>query len=86
MRLAVDTRHCTSLIANAAVDGTVSDPQCGILPRGGTLRLAFTATHPAGFATFEFKVVRGNGNPVGVDTAGRVTASPAEHGYTLLGT
>ncbi len=46
MRLAVDTRHCASLIADAAVDGTVSDPECGILPRGSTLRLAFTASHP----------------------------------------
>jgi hypothetical protein len=85
MRLAVDRRHCTSLIADAAVDGTVSDPDCGILPRGSTLRLAFTASHPAGFATFSFGVVRGNGNPVGVETAGLVTASTAEHGYTLVG-
>ena len=59
MRLKIDRDHCVSLIADAAVDGTSADPQCGILHRGTNATLAFTASHPHDRATFSFGVVRG---------------------------
>ncbi len=85
MRLKVDRAHCTSLIADAAVDGTASDPQCGILHRGTNATLAFTAFHPRDLATFGFGVVRGNGNDVGANTAGLVSAATAHNGYARVG-
>jgi hypothetical protein len=85
MRVKVDRAHCASAIANAAVDGTVSDPQCGILHRGLHATLGFTASHPHDRATFGFGVVRGNGHNVGADTAGFVSAPTAHNGYTRLG-
>lgn len=86
MRLKVDRNHCVSLIANAVVDGTAADPQCGILHRGANATLAFTASHPNDRATFSFDVVRGNGNDVGADTAGLVSAATAQNGYNRVGT
>ena len=86
MRLAVDRNGCTSHIADASVDGTASDPQCGILHKGTTARLAFTASHPHDYATFSFGVVRGNGNDVGADSSGLVSAATTEHGYARAGT
>lgn len=85
MRLKVDREHCVSLIADAAVDGTASDPQCGILHRGSMATLAFTASHPNNRATFGFDVERGNGNDVGATTAGFVSAATAANGYARAG-
>lgn len=86
MRLKIDRAHCSSSIGNAAVDGTTSDPQCGILHRGTNAMLSFTAVHPRDRATFSWGVVRGNGNDVGASTAGLVSAPTTEHGYTRSGT
>lgn len=86
MRLKVDRAHCTSSIGNAAVDGTTSDPQCGVLHRGNNATLSFSVSHPRNRATFGFTVVRGNGNDVGENTAGLVGAATAEHGYARIGT
>jgi hypothetical protein len=86
MRLKVDRNHCASSIANVVVDGTASDPQCGVLHRGTTATLAFTASQPLNRATFSFDVVRGNGNDVGEDTGGFVEAGTSVHGYTRSGT
>jgi len=85
LRLKVDRDHCVSLIADAAVDGTSSDPQCGVLHRGANATLAFTASHPHDRATFSFGVVRGNGNDVGANTGGFVSAATANNGYTRAG-
>jgi hypothetical protein len=86
MRLKVDRDHCVSLIADAAVDGTSADPDCGILHHGANATLAFTASHPQNRATFGFGVVRGNGNDVGANTAGFVSAATAHPGYVRVGT
>lgn len=85
MRIKVDREHCSSSIGNAAVDGSTSDPQCGILHKGANATLSFTASHPRDRATFGWNVVRGNGNNVGADTAGLVSAATAEHGYARSG-
>jgi hypothetical protein len=84
--LKVDRDHCASLIADATVDGGPADPQCGILHRGTSARLAFTASQPHDRATFRFGVVRGNGNDVGANTGGFVSAATAHGGYTRVGT
>ncbi len=86
MRLKVDRDHCVSLIADALMDGTGADPQCGILHRGTTATLAFTASQPQDRATFSFEVVRGNGNDVSANTGGFVSAAAANNGYTRTGT
>ena len=85
MRLKVDRSHCASAIADAAVDGSAADPQCGILHRGTNATLAFTASHPHDRATFSFGVVRGNGNDVGANTGGFVSAATANNGYARVG-
>lgn len=86
LRLNVDRASCTGGIGNAEVDGSASDPQCGILYKGKNATLTFDAGHPRNRATFGFRVVRGNGNDVGANTGGLVGAATAQHGYVRSGT
>ena len=85
MRLKVDRDPCTSAIADALMDGAGADPECGILHRGTNATLAFTASQPHDRATFSFGVVRGNGNDVGANTGGFVSAATANNGYARVG-
>lgn len=63
----VDKRMCVADIAPPTLGGATADPECGGLTftgTGGTVQMPYTATHPGGFFTFSWSIVRGAGNPV----------------------
>ena len=81
--LHVNNEACSAAIAPPAIGASVADPCCGVLRYGSTgapVSLAWTASHPHGFARHDFSVVRGVSSvyaqsdvPVG---AGSFSATP----------
>lgn len=67
---------CTASIAPPAIGGGVADPCCGVLhyAPSDTVTMAWTASHPHGFASYSFDVVRGIS---GVFSAGGAVAGGA---------
>jgi hypothetical protein len=71
--LHVNNEACSAFIAPPAIGGTLADPCCGVLKYGSgdSVTLGWQASHPHGFATYSFSVVRGvsgvysNGGGVG---------------------
>jgi hypothetical protein len=59
--LHVNNEACSAFISPPAIGGTVADPCCGVLKYGpgDSVTLAWQASHPHGFATYSFGVVRG---------------------------
>ncbi len=87
MRLHVDNNPTSAAIAPPLLNGSVKpDPNCGVItyaPDGSdTLTIAYTASHPHGFANYSFVLNRGvtrltppsAGGPVG---AGSFSSAPA---------
>jgi hypothetical protein len=84
--LHVNNQACNAAIAPPAIGASVADPCSGVLHYGSTgayVSLAWTASHPHGFARFDFSVVRGVASvyaqsdvPVG---AGSFSATPTVH-------
>jgi hypothetical protein len=61
-RLHIDNSPCSGSIDAAQLGGQTADPNCGVLTyasTGDTVSLPFTASHPNGFATYGFRVLRG---------------------------
>jgi hypothetical protein len=90
MTLHVDNNPCAASIAAPTLNGTPAGDDCGVLrydPQNpGSVTMAYTATHPNGFATYSFGVVRGI-HPV-AGAGGPVvpgTSSITETVTTLLG-
>ena len=70
--LHVDNRHCGAFVAPPSIGGTAVADACGFLLYGAKsdmVRIAFAATHPANFAQFRFRLIRGV-NEVGIATTG----------------
>ncbi|MBI1753814.1 MAG: hypothetical protein HY014_18410 [Acidobacteria bacterium] len=59
--LHVNNQGCSAFIAPPAIGGAVADPCCGVLKYGPgeSVALAWQASHPQGFASYQFGVVRG---------------------------
>lgn len=59
--LHVNNEHCAASIAPPAIGGATADPCCGVLDYGpgSTVSMAWTASHPHGYASYSFGVVRG---------------------------
>ncbi|HLP31726.1 MAG TPA: hypothetical protein VK150_10210, partial [Geothrix sp.] len=59
--LHVNNRACSASIAPPSIGGVVADPCCGVLKYsvGDSVLMAWQASHPEGFATYSFGVVRG---------------------------
>jgi hypothetical protein len=90
MTLHIDNNVCSASIAAPTLGGTPADPTCGVLrydpAAAGSVTMQYTASHPNGFATRSFVVVRGV-NPV-VSESGPVgmgSFSITETVSTLLG-
>ena len=90
----LDNSPCVGTLATPTLsDSTVTDPNCGTLKYGADktkqVRMAYTASHPHGYATYSFSLIKGvnlltppsTGGPVS-SVLSPVTASVA----TLLGT
>jgi hypothetical protein len=63
----VDNNHCTATLAQPTVKGNVADTTCGILHYGtigqDLVSMPFTATHPNGFATFSWGLIKAIASP-----------------------
>lgn len=59
--LHVNNASCTAGIAAPSISGVVADDCCGVLEYGpaDTVTMPWTASHPQGYATYGFGVVRG---------------------------
>jgi hypothetical protein len=86
----VDNNHCVAALATPTLNNLAADPNCGLLHYTGVTALPvdmqLTATHPTGFATYSFQVVKGVNGIIGVGgpvPAASPVTSPAA---TLLGT
>jgi hypothetical protein len=86
----VDNNQCVATLATPTLNNHAADPNCGLLHYTGVTALPvdmqLTATHPTGFATYSFQVVKGVNGIIGVGgpvPAASPVTSPAA---TLLGT
>jgi hypothetical protein len=81
IRVLINNKPCTATIAVPTLNGSPADPVCGTLkyPAGpsGTVSMAFTASHPNGFATYSFSLVKGVSTLTPPSTSGPVSAAPA---------
>ena len=85
----VDNSSCVAALATPTLNNNAGDPNCGLLHYTGLtsmpVSMPVTATHPNGFATYSFEVVKGVNGIIGaggpVPAASPIT-SPAS---TLLG-
>jgi hypothetical protein len=63
LSIRVDNNHCVATISVPTFRGTSANATCGVLNYGTTttdlVSMPFTASHPNGFATFSFSLIRG---------------------------
>jgi hypothetical protein len=63
LMIRIDNNRCGATIATPLLHGTGADPNCGLLHYGtknaDPVSMAFTATHPNGFATFAWELIKG---------------------------
>ena len=92
MTIRVDNNKCTAVIENATIDGSAAGDDCGFLnykAAASSAQLAFKANHPNDFATYDFRVVRGNNNHMaGFEVQGQVsdTTVATLNGYSNVNT
>lgn len=83
-KMRIDNQICYADVLDALVDGNPTDTTCGMGRYNNkvtdTAVLNFIARHPQDFATYSFRVTRGNSNPIGIaNTSGYV--SQKTNGY-----
>jgi hypothetical protein len=78
----IDNNACSATLAVPQVHGTGADPNCGLLhyvtKNTDPVTMAFTASHPNGFATFSFSLIKGVNSvalPASPPTSGPVSAA-----------
>lgn len=91
MTLHVDNNVCTAIIVPPEIAGVGADPNCGGLDYDSStdsVLMAFQASHPNQFATYDFNVYRGHANGVGSDSGpvGAGSHSISRTTAQLLGT
>lgn len=63
LSIRVDNNRCTATITTPTLHGASADPTCGLLHYGtknaDLVTMPFTASHPNGFATFSFELIKG---------------------------
>jgi hypothetical protein len=63
LTIRVDNNSCTATVEVPQVHGTGADPNCGLLHYGtknaDPVTMGFSASHPNGFATFSFSLIKG---------------------------
>ncbi len=85
--LRIDNHACTGSIEAAQLGSqSVASDECGVLEYASsteTVDLPFTASHPNGFATYQFKVVKGLSVVPGSQNSGPVGAPPGAREVSL---
>jgi hypothetical protein len=76
----IDNNSCTGTLALPTLNGTPASPQCGTLNYqpgpAGSVVMAFTATHPNGFATYSFRLIKGVNSLTPPSVGGPVLPAP----------
>jgi hypothetical protein len=74
--LHINNQPCQASISAPDIAGVAADPCCGVLHYGpgASVHIGWNATHPQGFASYQFGVVRG-AQPV-ISVGGAVQAAP----------
>ncbi len=85
--ICVNNQQCVAALSTPTLNGNAADPSCGLLHYTGftamPVNMPLTATHPAGFATYSFEVVKGVNEIIGV--GGNVpAASPVSNPASVL--
>lgn len=83
----IDNNDCSGSIGAMELGSqSIAGSECGVLEYASgtdTVRVPFTATHPNGFATYNFKVVKGLAVVPGSGSSGPVGPPPGERDVTL---
>jgi len=86
----IDNSPCTTTLSVPQVHGTGADPNCGLLhyvtKNADPVTMPFTASHPNGFATFSFSLVKGVNAvalPAAPPTSGPVSAAVSPISATI---
>lgn len=86
MTLHVDNNVCSASIAAPVLNGAIASDDCGVLTYASlsdTVAISWSATHPNGFATYTFNVVRGVTNVFSRPLAGAPALGPASETPTV---
>jgi hypothetical protein len=82
LTILVDNNKCVATLATPSLNGNTADPTCGTLKYAAKntdpVMMAFVASHPNGFATFSFTLVKGVNTvalPTTPPTSGPVTTA-----------
>ncbi len=63
LTILVNNQSCSATLATPMLNGASADPTCGVLKyvakNADMVTMAFTASHPANFATFSFLLIKG---------------------------
>lgn len=85
----VDNNQCAASLTTPTLNGQVADPICGLLRYTGANALPVTmplvGTHPNGFATYSFQVVKGVNQVIGVGGPVPAISPVTSPASTMLG-
>ncbi len=85
----VDNSQCTAGLATPTLDGHAADPGCGLLhytnANSMPVSMPLTASHPNGFATYSFQVVKGVNQIIGVGGPVPALSPVTSPASTMLG-
>ncbi len=85
----VDNSQCSASLATPTLNGQSADPVCGLLRYTGAnalpVNMPLVGTHPNGFATYSFQVVKGVNQVIGVGGPVPALSPIATPASTLLG-
>jgi hypothetical protein len=85
----VDNRPCAGALGAPTLNGKAIDPNCGLLHYTGltaaSVDMPVTATHPAGFATYSFEVVKGVNGIIAIGGPVPAASPVTSAASTLLG-
>jgi hypothetical protein len=85
----VDNSHCSAALATPTLDGHAADPGCGLLHYTNAnslpVSMPLTASHPNGFGTYSFQVVKGVNQIIGVGGPVPALSPVTSPASTMLG-
>jgi hypothetical protein len=82
LAILVNNQHCVATIGLPTVNGVAADPTCGTLryttPPSANVIMPFTASHPLGFATYSFTLIKGVNPLTPPSQSGEVAVAPTQ--------
>src|SRR5262249_29154308 len=63
LTILVDNEHCVGSLGTPTLNGSGADPDCGVLKytakNADPVIMPYVASHPKGFGTFQFELIKG---------------------------